>query len=394
MYWDKMLIVREEEKGRDVKGDELIISQQRPSFFAAEKIPKFLSVICLDDESLTLNEKTLQKVSDFYTKNNLMLSGNMNRVKPLDLMKFINLDAELVLIKFRQKIIGSMLSILFPIRIACVFSEGELININSDNRVNTSQKSIRHENIVGKEREDFVFANATFLNNHKKWRGKGLGMVLIQKSLQIAYDQSILCAYFLNTKPRCSNAVTIKNWIYPINPDRLDKLHIDYPRKYRSTYTFSLPTNHSLILVNENNAQEALDSYLELVKNKKFYFNPNISYWRKWIVNHNTYMLKIDTKFVGIFCTNKITTYIPSKKCELEHGNILFCVGKQPETLMSLLFQCRQNGYDMLMLQEYGDLNKYLLTNILAINTGTSDYLNFYNTRIRINPEDIYAPLL
>lgn len=377
--WSKMLTLKSEDDENEK--DEFIISQERPVFFAVDNFP--FEIAYLDNGSLKLS--CLEKVSKFYTKNNLMLSGNMNRVKPIDLLKFINLDAELLIIKNKRKILGSILSILFPIAVQTDLKITDIV-----------AKNDRYRNLIPclSSVNNILFANTTFLNNHKKYRGKGLGMVLIQKSLQIAYEQGILCAYFLNTTARCANAVTIKNWVYPVNPDNLDKLHIDYPRKYRSCYTITLPENQKIIRVEKENMLEALQLYLKLVKDKKFYLNPDIQYWKKWIENHKTYMVQMDNKFIGIFSINKILTYIPTKKCEIEHGSVLICVGQQPETVRSLIYTCKEQNFDLLMLEEVGDLNSRLLSKIWAINTQTKDYLNFYNTRISLQPSEIYSPLL
>lgn len=384
--WNEMWILKKEDKEKEGtqerEENEFIISQERPVFFSVDNFP--FQIAYLHNRTLKLN--CLEKVSNFYTENNLMLSGNMNRVTPADLLKFINLDAELVIIKNKREILGSILSILFPI---CVNTNLQITDI--------VHKNDRYCNIVEsrvKSYNNIVFANTTFLNNHKKYRGKGIGMVLIQKSLQIAYDEGVLCAYFLNSTARCKNAVAIKNWIYPINPDELDKLHIDYPRKYRSSYTITLTENYDIILVNKENMGIALELYLKLVKDKKFYFNPGIKYWEKWITNHKTYIVKIDDEEVGIFSINKILTYIPNKNCEVRHGSILICVGQQPATIRSLIFTCRKEDFDLLMLQEVGDINSRLLSNIWAIYTDTKDYLNFYNTRITLLPSEIYSPLL
>ena len=389
MYWDKMLIMQ---TGKKYDDSNLIISENRPSFFAMTNFSKTFKsafskfqLMCLNEKTLKLDGKILQEISDFYTKHNLMLSGNMNRVKITDLTKYINLDAELIIIKKDEKILGSILSLPLP------------IHIETDLKINDNiAKGKRYENIipVNADHKIFFVGHTTFLNNHKKYRGKGLGMILIQKSLQVAYDIGVLISYFLNRQARCSNAIKIRNWIFPVNPDRLDILNISYPRKYRSSYIFNLADAHTIIAIDENNSEKAFSLYLKLVSPKKFYLCPDLKYWKKWIENHKTYMLKIKDNCVGIFTINKITSYIPSKKCEIQHGNVLICVGQQPETLKSLIYTARLDNYDMITLQECGDLNSYLLTKIMAINTGTHDYLNFYNTKLVLHASDIYAPLI
>ena len=367
-------------------GGKLFISDEEPNFSAKSKIKDF-KVLCIDEKEIELSEDFLNKLSKFYIKNNLMASGNMNRIKPIDILKFTNIGAELVVIQ-KEKILGSILSVLFPIKLV-----SELENNNQ------IKKTYRYTDIVpviqNKEENVHVFASTTFLNNHKKYRGKGLGMILIQRSLQLAHKQGILGAYFLNTVKRNDNAVKIKNWVFPVNPNNLDKYQIDYDRRYKSKYTFSFSPDYKIIEVNKvnNNIEEALEFYLSQVKEKKACFYPEISFWKKWIVNFNVFLLQCENKNIGIFCTNKLTSFIPSRKCELENGYVLFCVGKQPETLKAMLFRCRKDNYDLIMLQEVGDLTYSILKNVFACPV-SADYLNFYNTNLSLQPQDIYFPLL
>ena len=185
----------------------------------------------------------------------------------------------------------------------------------------------------------------------------------------------------------------IRNWIFPVNPDSLDKKKVEYPRKYRSKFFIEMGNEYSAVLVNNSNLEESLNLFLNLVKDKKFHMHPEINFWKEFTENHKVYMVKHLNEYIGIFCTDKLSVKL-SKKCEIEHGNTLFCVGKQPETVKSMIQTCKKDGYEMLMLQERGDLNKYLLNKIMAINAGLTDYLNFYNCRIELSPRDIYAPLL
>jgi len=380
MFWDKMLIL----KNKEEDNNDLIISQQRPLFFAMDKNFKF-DLLCMCEKTLTIDKKTLDEISNFYLENNLMSTGNINMITPDILMKYINHYSELVVIKNKNKIIGSILSLRLPIRLK---TDKDVTDIVSKTQL---YNKLVPNNSDGKT---LLFGCTTFLNNHKKYRAKGLGMVLIQKSLQIAYDDGMLCAYFLNTKPRCSNSVPIKNWLFPVNPDNLDKYRIDYPRKYRSSYFIKLSENYSVILVDNSNIKESLDLYLKLMSDKKFYMYPDINFWKEFTKNHKVYMVKFDGEYIGIFSIDKLNVNIPSKKCNLDYGHVLFCVGKQPEIIKTMIYTSNLNNYDLLMLQECGDINRYFLNMVMAINTGHTDYLNFYNCRIKLSPSEIYSPLL
>ena len=95
--------------GKKYDDDNLIISEDRPSFFAMTNFSKSaksafskFQLMCLNEKTLKLDMEMLQEISDFYTKHNLMLSGNMNRVKITDLTKYINLNAEKIPSSRRQ----------------------------------------------------------------------------------------------------------------------------------------------------------------------------------------------------------------------------------------------------------------------------------------------------
>jgi len=378
LYWDKMLIMRGEigsEKEKDI-----IISQERPNFFAHNK--KY-QLYCTSEKSFDL--KTLQEIGDFYSQNNELYTGAVIKISPKDIKKYLDVDSEIVYIERNRKILGCIVNVLFPTRINLDITIPDLLD-----------KSERYHRLlpVKKDDKDIILPCTTFLNNHKKYRGKGLGMMLIQKSLQINYDIGNLSAYFLNSVPRCDNAIKINIWTYPCNFSRLEKLGIPYNRRFKNKYDRDLGADLKIILVDEKNSPEALFLYKSLVKDKSIYFNPDIKYWNKFIKSFRTYIVLSNGKNIGIFSSYHNNIYVTSNKCEITYGNRLICIGKQPETLECMLHQSRKNGYDIIHLQEVGDLTCDLLRKSYCTKTNNSDYLNFYNFRIVLSASDIYLPLL
>ena len=72
---------------------------------------------------------------------------------------------------------------------------------------------------------------------------------------------------------------------------------------------------------------------------------------------------------------------------------MLLCVGKQPETLNSMIEVCKNLNLDLISLPEIGDLNAKLLIHENCYRNGTH-YMNFYNVFPRISPKNIYVPLI
>ncbi len=372
-YWDKMFI------NKLSSPNDFIISYERPAFFVDNKLK--LTIKSLYDNNIELS--ILKDLEKFYAEHNRLNSGNIVLVTKDILKKYIDLNAELVMVFNKNKILGSMLSLSIPVRIN--------MNINIDDIV---PKSDKYQKIIpyNPDGKNMIFGCTTFLTNHTKYRGKGLGMMLIQKSLQIAYEEGILCAYFLNTTKRSTNAIPIRSWYYPLNLPIMDKYNIYYHKRYKQYYNFKLPPNIEITRVSD--IEGSLNIYLDLVKDKTFYLNPDMNFWSSWVQLFDTYIVKSDGNVVGIFTIKYLDNHIPSISQNIKGGQILLCVGKQPETIKSLIHICREDQRDIVYLQQYGDLTDKILQDLLAINTKKYDYMNFYNTSIQLKSTDIYIPLV
>lgn len=352
---------------------------ERPNYQINGKIKIYSNV----DDSIVFNHKVLNELSKFYCENNENSNGCVTKLTPEDIKKYLDMNSIIIVGKKNKKIVSSMIGMMIPTRIN--------LDIDIPDVLHKSKKYlswIPHKN----DDKDIILPHTTFLNSHKKYRGTGLGSSVVQRSLQYNYDNGSLFGYFLNSSPRSNNAITINLWSYPTNTKKLDKLNIYYDKRYN--YITSLPKLQKNILVTQSNSEEALELYKSLVKDKKLYFNPDINYWNKLINSFNTYMVNINGKNIGIFTIFKHNTYIKSKKCFINYGNKFLCVGQQPETINSLLYQAKENDYDIMHLQEVGDLNIKLLRNINALKTKGKDYLNFYNFNVKFSPHDLYVPTL
>lgn len=382
-YWSKMEILKNSKKYIDEKGekdgkDNLFISQNRPVFFANKEHYNLLTSSKHDYTDLELDE-----ISDFYCTNfRIEKSNNTFKISKKDLQSYLNVLSELLIIKNQGKLFGSIISLHIPI----------MINTTLNKEVSTKY-SDRFEYF--KSENSFVFGCASFLILDQEHRGKGYGMALIQESLQIMYDNGGLAAYFINSTSRCENSIPLYSWYYPLNFDKLDKCKFFYPRDYKSRFLNNLSKfenpEHRIVKVENENIKTAYTFYMSTIKDKIFYFTPSYQYWERWISSFPTYLLYHCEKIVGMFSYNSYNVHFPSNKVELSKGNILICVGKQPETLQASLVKAKFS-YDMLTFYEVGDLSKNLLNDIFAQKHGKS-YINFFNTRLKINSLDFYCPL-
>lgn len=383
-YWDQMLINK-----NSIYTNDFIISQEPPNFFSKKilyKLDKNICIHSLHDKNINLTH-ILKKLSNFYKKNNKLKTGNTILLEPNDILKYIDLNAELVILTKNKKILGSMLSVHIPIKIN--------FNIKINDIVEKSEKykKILPDNSDGK---NIIFGCTTFLNNDKRYRGKGLGMVMIQKSLQIAYEEGVLTAYFLNRVKRCKNSVPIRNWYFPINLIKCDKCGIGYDKKYRGYYKLKYNPKYNIVKVTHKNLKLSLNAYLELVKNKKFYMIPDLNYWRIWITLFNTYIIKKNDEIISVFTINYFNNLLPNKN-RLKYGQIMLYVTNSNysvDNIKILLYTAKVENYDIMHLQEIGDITNFILKKISAVDSKLYDYLNFYNSTIQLKNTDLYIPLI
>lgn len=234
------------------------------------------------------------------------------------------------------------------------------------------EKSDRFKKLC-KDDDNLVFSCTSYLTLKKKYQGKGLGMALIQESLQMGYDNGCIGAYFVNKISRCSNSIHFK--FYGVE---LKSLNVPIH-------------NLNSVKVDKTNAEEALNYYLEQGKNLKTFFSPSLIYWKKWIKVFPTYIIKKNGLNIGLFSLKYYNIYISVTKKELKYCGNLLCIGQQPETLNALIHTCKKN-YDFLNIAALGSIDEDMLKN-LNITASNSNYINFYNCKMIISKDDFHLPI-
>ena len=391
-YWNKMEILRqgkqflrsqEEKKREDEKKNkkeekkELFISQERPAFFVNKDYYTVKS-----SSTYNYSEKELEEISQFYCRNyRIGKSNNTIILYQKEIAAFLSTKSELVTIYDKNSLIGTIISIIVPL----------CINIPELNNGITVKQTERCDFYKGDKEKHLTFACASFLILDSKYRGKGLGMALIQESLQILYDNGGLGAFFINTVSRCDNSIPLFSWYYPLNLAKLDSCNYTYPKEYKSYFNLPDKDERDVERVIVKNSKEAYEFYFNYMKGKKFYFAPSYEYWLKWIESFPTFIVRSHSGITGMYSFNSNNIRYPLFRCEIMTGILLTCIGEQPSTLKSSLITAKKM-FDILTIYEIGDLTKIILRGVFAQNSHKS-YINFFNTRLKLEAGDFYSPL-
>ena len=364
-YWNNMNILRKKKK---TDYNNLFISNKHPNFYIDKKY---------NYKNENFSEDEIKEISNFYNNNYTVYgNSNINQVNVNDLKRYLNSSCEIVTIKNSSQIIGCMISFYLPMKIN--------ISINK-NQIKESEifDSYKSENSI-------IFACSSFLVLHYKYRGKGLGMSIIQKSLNIGHDKGCIGAYFVNSVSRCSNSIPLFAWNFIYNFEKIDPLNNIY-YNYRKSFEIKEDSSLTIEKVGMENLKKSYQFYNSYCENKKFYFSPSYEYWDKWVNTFPTYIVFENNKIIGVFSFENKCVYYTQTRNYLNTGHLIICIGEQPKTLNSALI-IGKNIFDYLVMYEIGDLNKNVLSNVNAQQIGKI-FINFYNTTINLRSEELYIPI-
>lgn len=393
-FWNKMAILREakkynknlNKKGEENEEDEensLYISQDKPAFFVNKD---YYNVKTSSRDKYS--ETEIAELSDFYNKNfRVGKSNNTNIVSEEELYKYLSLSSEMLTIRKDSKLLGCMISIYIPTHVNIQYKQSQVCQCEKFDEMCSDNST--------------VFGCASFLILDESYKGKGLGMALIQESLQSFYEQGGLGAYFVNTVSRCDNSIKFQTWYFPFSFSKLNRCKYNYPKDYTQYFIQKLEdikkenleirkVKEEIRNVKAENVRAAYDFYILQGKDKKFFFIPSFEYWHKWISCFPTYIVLKNNAIIGLFCFRDSAIKYYNKN-EIKVGLTLLCIGEQPYTLKCTLLKASEL-YDIINFYELADLNKALLSSILA-QKGQIRYINFYNTRLNLQASEFYAPI-
>jgi len=306
------------------------------------------------------NEIELNEISQFYAKKYRVNKSNITQNVTLsDFKRYFNLGIELLAIySMSNELFGVIISFYVPI----FFSD------------NLKQS----------------FPYTSFLVVDDKYRGKGFGMALIQESLKVLHTFKCDGAYFVNNVPRGKNSIKMFTWFYPFNFSKIRSSGFLYPAGYENNFQIKYEDRIEKATKDNNGYQFYIDYLVSKNLNElnNIYFSPSIIYWEKWIEVFHTYLVYQNEKIIGLF---SIDTNILYGRNYLNQANLLICIGQQPETINASITMTRKN-FDVLIMHELGDLTYNLLKSIFAQGL-YSNYINFYNTDLKLTSKDFYMPI-
>ena len=366
-FWNKMKIFTKENR-KNIDVNELYISNVRPEFLITEGYTK----------KSKYNEKEIKALSDFYRYNfRIGKSNNTIFVFKSDIEKILNMRGEIITIYKENVLIGSIISYEFPI---CI-----------NKKINKTEIGTTIYDDMKNQKDDIIFGCTTCLILQKKFRGTGLGIALIQESLQVMYDTGIKAAYFINNVSRCANSIAIINWYYPLNLDKLDKCRYLYPREFKNR--FQIQGENISKIVDVNTLKLSHDFYCEYMKKKSFYLSPSLEYYEKWIEKFPTYIIYENDVITGLFSFNYVSVWYPSMNTVLEMGYVITCIGENIDLVIQQVLLQGKTLFDLIIFHELGDIKANNLDKIFA-QRNFKTYINFFNTPIQLLPSEFYAPVL
>ncbi len=370
-FWKKMKILSKDGIHKSI-GNSLFLSQENPSFSFNEDYQ--LDLISENNSS----DEILTEISNLYSKHyKININNNVTLMSNNELTNYLNVNGRITRI-YEESLLGCGISLYIPVKIDTKLDKTTLITLSEE------------LNSIGSE-GSIILGYYSFLVLDIKYRRKGLGMAIIQKSLQELYNLGGLIAFFVNRNPRCINSIPLEYWYFPINLSKLDSINFEYPKNYKSLFNIA-KTNLEIIKINEFNLETSWNLYTNLVSNKKIAFSPSLNYWSKWIKSFPTYMIKNGSELIGIFSFNSTYNHDPLLGATLSYGHVIICIGKQPDTIKCALYQSKE-FYDILNIFQTGDLTKTLLKNVNAQKMPLCNYINFYNTGIVLSSNDFYVPI-
>jgi hypothetical protein len=309
-----------------------------------------------------------QEVSDFITENNKMSSGNYTLLPIEQIKTFEKLNCLNILMRGEnKKLYGTIFSIPLPIQ--------------------SNQEIITH-------------GCTSFLNIHNKLRGFNMCSILIKELASYGHEKNIFCSYQLSSFKMCHKSFPISSWYRPINLLKCLGLGFTFPgyneikqfTNNKILYKCKTPKGYSVKKV--KNIKQAYNFYISMIKDKKFAFYPDLSFFENWTKQISTYLVKFDKNIVGIFSITDIycKMSIEGKLCLPLIFNSL--EDHKTNVLKCLLSIAEEKQCDVLYTYCVGDLNENLLKSVNSIKTREDSWFSIYNNNIDLTSSDLYIPLI
>lgn len=367
-YWDNMAALRNATKGYNGK-----------DLFMTTNYPKYNNVLekgmtAKDSSIEPPSEEEIKQISLFYMYNFKILKSNttifFTEKEIKDIIEFA--QGNVITLRKDGYLTGSIVNFLVPtgLNIEDTYEYGKRLDLQYSPK-------------------DIILSVSSYLILDKNNRGKGLGMTLVTESLNSLHNNGGQAAYFINKVARTKNYIPIVAWYYPLNLNKLDACHYDYPRQYRSRYNIN--KEKMSYLVDENNAEKVHQYYMNYIKDKKLYFSPSLFFFKKWIKLFPCYFVMEKDKIIGFFTLRKVTMWHPEYNSTIEYCDATLCVGEDIQKIMEQCITIAREFADVIKFYELGDVRATSLNNTGCF-SGNKAYINWYNIGKSFKPEEFYLP--
>jgi hypothetical protein len=338
-----------------------------------------------------------KQVEEFINENNQALSGVFTLLNYDDLENFQKLSYYPVLMKRNEKLLGTVFSFPFPVKII------EFKNESDD--------------VKGREIKEEIFGYTTFLNVHEKLRGYGLCMELIKELTNWGYENQIYMGYQMTNFPLTDKATKINNWYRPLNLLNTISLGFTFPgfneinrfHEYRISYSCKSPKGFNSLVVRKSDVSKILNFLKSIEMNdsnfsnkedkqekKGIYLNFNFDFLNQWIQIFPSYFIinKENKEIVGFFSYKCVKCKTPLQQQALICLPLLFVSNKNYELtcLQSLFYIAFQQSYDIVYLYETGYISAEILKAASCVISEKSSYFSLYNNDLSFAPSDIFLP--
>lgn len=243
----------------------------------------------------------------------------------------------------------------------------------------------------------------TFLTVHNRFRNLGLGMTLIKQLIVSgARDYNIEGGYHCISTPKGLNAVEVKKWYRPIDhvkctqtgylPDSTkniimrEKIYVGYTLK------------RTIIKIeSEEDCQKSYDSYNKICNSYKFRFEPTYEDWVKTTQAFDCFMIgegQFATIIIFMIFDIEVKNKITNQNEVVKFGWPLLIVGDGTLGLKYCVNYAIEKNLMILTLHEIGCCTKGALNAVMAMNSNSKVYLDFYNMGVTCNPGQIHIPII
>ena len=331
-----------------------------------------------------INNAIKTAIMEFIKLHDCTDSGNITELAPESLERFLSVPCYVGILRQKEKIIGTMFTVLLRVGFRQETNSGEL----------------QHESV--KEIE-ILTSYTTFLCIDKSFRDKGLAMALIRSIMKAGETQyGSRSGYYMTYETHHTINNKIESWYRPLNVKRAVDCGFvleSFARKgdrvaaIRQKMAYHIP-KPSIIprKVNVNDYRKVLP----ILKRGRLYLNPTLKEFGFLCKCFDIYIVERSLKAAnnigsdGLFMLFPMTSVISSTKKRVYNAQLAYMIG---DLLPSALWVANNEEYDLMYGWCGGDITVDRVRSVRGLITTAASYVEFYNVRELIPNNQLMLPL-